>query len=400
MIQKRGARWRVVVQAGRDPLTGVRRQLSGSADTERDAIRLERQLRLQAEEGIVGNIKLSDLVAEWWASKPRLAPTTRANYRGNLDKHILPLLGDKPVREIRPRLVAAFLRRLQEETGMRAATARKVRSVLSAVLSYGVAMEYVESNAAMKVPPPELDATERVAPTLEETARILFEAERSDPEFLAFLWVAAETGGRRGETLALRWQGVDFERGTVTIDGTVSIGDDGAQVRSSTKTKKPRTIAVSSITLDHLRDYKRRIEELREAAAGEPYPVDLREFVFSGGGQADRRDLIDSRPWRPDATTRRFRLLKERAGVRPEIDLHGLRHTMITEMLAAGVDPRTVMGRAGHSSESTTLTVYAKVRPAIDAAAAEMWGQVLSDKLRELRESADETGAAQDRVDV
>ena len=46
---------------------------------------------------------------------------------------------------------------------------------------------------------------------------------------------------------------------------------------------------------------------------------------------------------------------------------------MITEMLPAGVDPRTVMGRAGHSSEATTMTVYAKVRPAIDSAAAEMW---------------------------
>jgi hypothetical protein len=59
---------------------------------------------------------------------------------------------------------------------------------------------------------------------------------------------------------------------------------------------------------------------------------------------------------------------------------------MITEMLAAGVDPRTVMGRAGHSSESTTLTVYAKVGPAIDSATAEMWGQLLDSKLRELRE--------------
>jgi hypothetical protein len=59
---------------------------------------------------------------------------------------------------------------------------------------------------------------------------------------------------------------------------------------------------------------------------------------------------------------------------------------MITEMLAAGVDPRTVMGRAGHSSEAATMSVYAKVRPAIDSAAAEIWGQLLDSKLRELRD--------------
>ena len=93
---------------------------------------------------------------------------------------------------------------------------------------------------------------------------------------------------------------------------------------------------------------------------------------------------MDGLPWRPDATTRRFRLVKQRADVPAGIDLHGLRHTMITS-LAAGVDPRTVMGRAGHCSEAMTMTVYAKVRPVMDAAAAELWGQILNDKLRALR---------------
>jgi integrase len=384
MIQKRGNRWRVVVQAGRDPLTGARRQLSESAATERDAVRIERQLRLQARAGAVGSIALSRLVEEWWASKPRLAPTTQANYRDHLDNHILPVLGRKSVEDVRPRVVGAFLDHLQREKGLSAATARKARTVLSAVLSYAVAMEYVESNAAMKVSPPEADATERAAPTLEETARILLEAEASDAEFLTYLWVAAETGGRRGETLALRWGGVDFDAGTVSIEGTVSIGDDGAQVRSRTKTNKSGKVALSSITLDHLLAHKARVENLLEEAAGEPLEVDPNALVFSGGG-GSRRDILDADPWRPDSTSRRFRQLRDRAGVRPDIDLHGLRHTMITEMLAAGVDPRTVMGRAAHSSEATTMTVYAKVRPAMDSAAAEMWGRLLNAKLDELR---------------
>jgi integrase len=295
------------------------------------------------------------------------------------------VLGSKRVEDIRPGLVGAFLQHLQAEKGLSPATARKVRTVLSAVLSYAVAMEYVESNAAMKVPPPEVDASERVAPTLEETARILLEAETSDPDFLTYLWVAAETGGRRGETLALRWGGVDLAAGTISVDSTVSIGDDGSHLRSTTKTKKSRKIALSSITLAHVRAHKARIEGLLEEAAGEPLQVDPKAVAFSGG-RGSRRDILDAKAWRPDSTSRRFRQLRERANVRSDIDLHGLRHTMISEMLAAGVDPRTVMGRAGHSSESTTQTVYAKVRPAIDAAAAEMWGQLLDAKLDELRD--------------
>jgi integrase len=300
VIQKRGKRWRVVVHAGCDPLTGKRRQLSGSATTERGAGRLERRLRLQAQGGVVGGIALSRLVEEWWASRPGLAPPTRANYRDHLDNHILPVLGDKRVEEIRPRLVGAFLRHLQDEKGPSAATARKARTVLSAVLSYAVAMEYMESNTAMKVPPPETHATERVAPTLEETARILLEAEVSDPEFLTYLWVAAETGGRRGETLALRWRGVDFEAGAISIDGTVSIGDDGSQLRSRTKTRKSRRVALS-ITLDQLREHKARVEKLLEEAAGEPVAVAPDALVFSGGGAAG---ATPSTPTRGDRTPR------------------------------------------------------------------------------------------------
>ncbi len=59
MIQKRGGRWWVVVQLPADPITGARRQLSGSAATEREAVRLERTFRLQAQDGVTGDIALA-----------------------------------------------------------------------------------------------------------------------------------------------------------------------------------------------------------------------------------------------------------------------------------------------------------------------------------------------------
>lgn len=94
MIQKRGSRWRVVVQGPRDELTRRRHQLSGSAATEREAVALERSLRLQVERGAAGRATLAQVVQAWWESPTRLAPTTLANYRMNLDRHILPHLGD------------------------------------------------------------------------------------------------------------------------------------------------------------------------------------------------------------------------------------------------------------------------------------------------------------------
>lgn len=384
MIQKRGNRWRVVVQGPRDELTRQRRQLSGSAATEREAVRLERTLRLQAQRGASSRLTLAVVVEEWWQSSPRLAATTLANYRQNLDRHILPVLGDRLVEDIRPRLVARYLRTLTER-GLAGGTVRKVRTVLSAAMTYAVAMEYLESNPVQKVPPPELDARSRLAPTIEETAQILLAAERIDPDFLTFLWVTAEEGGRRGETLALRWGDVDVERSTLTIRAVISAGLDGVRTRERTKTKAPRTIAISTITLERLLAHRTWVELRLSTAAGHPVTVGPEDYVFSGG-DGSRRTPLDREPWRPDSASRRFRRIKAIAGVRREIDLHGLRHTMITELLTAGVDPRTVMGRAGHASPTMTMSVYAKVRPASDRKAAEVWATRLAQAMQQARQ--------------
>jgi integrase len=71
--------------------------------------------------------------------------------------------------------------------------------------------------------------------------------------------------------------------------------------------------------------------------------------------------LFSSRPdavfWRaPDALTRLYRRLVTRLGIRTT--LHKLRHFSATELIAAGVDIRTVAGRLGHAEGGTTLAYY------------------------------------------
>lgn len=118
--------------------------------------------------------------------------------------------------------------------------------------------------------------------------------------------MAAEEGGRRGETLALRWGCVDFDAGVLTIDATITRGDDGLKLRPHTKNKKPRRVAVSSHTLDLLAELKRRTEEQLSFAAGAIVRLGPEDFVF-GGGVGSRRHPLDGRPWDPSSTTRRFR---------------------------------------------------------------------------------------------
>ena len=62
----------------------------------------------------------------------------------------------------------------------------------------------------------------------------------------------------------------------------------------------------------------------------------------------------------------------------PRIRLHDLRHTHASHLLAAGVNPRVVSERLGHSSVSFTLDTYGHVMPGQQAEAAEAAAALLT----------------------
>src|SRR5262245_47154518 len=72
-----------------------------------------------------------------------------------------------------------------------------------------------------------------------------------------------------------------------------------------------------------------------------------------------------SKPLAPDTTSQRFRKMAARLGL--DSHLHTLRHYSATELISAGVDPRTVAGRLWHGGGgATTLRVYAAWKSGAD----------------------------------
>jgi integrase len=106
--------------------------------------------------------------------------------------------------------------------------------------------------------------------------------------------------------------------------------------RDVTETRTKRRVAVGAGTLELLR--VRRVEQVKAAlAAGVALGPDC--YVFS-------RIPDGSMPIRPDGVSHRFTELARRLGI--ACRLHDLRHFMVTQLISAGVDVRTVSGRAGH----------------------------------------------------
>jgi integrase len=75
-------------------------------------------------------------------------------------------------------------------------------------------------------------------------------------------------------------------------------------------------------------------------------------------------------PVHPDRMSQAFARHSKAAGL-PPLPLHGLRHSHASTLLEAGVHPKVVQERLGHSSAGFTLQVYSHVTRGMDAEAAE-----------------------------
>ena len=72
----------------------------------------------------------------------------------------------------------------------------------------------------------------------------------------------------------------------------------------------------------------------------------------------------DGTPVDPESVSRDFCVIVRNAEL-PRLTLHGLRHAHATLMLTAGVHPKVVSERLGHSSIAVTMDIYSHVLPGL-----------------------------------
>lgn len=181
----------------------------------------------------------------------------------------------------------------------------------------------------------------------------------------ALLATGALTGARRGELCALRWPDLDEESATLIIGRSVFDFPGGGWGEKDTKTHQVRRVGLDEVAL-HVFDLHRERVQDRAKEAGVDVPADA--FIFS-------RSPLGMEPVRPDFVTKFTLRVAKRVGIK--ITPKALRHFSATEMVAAGVDVRTVAGRMGHADPSMTLRVYSHRRAQRDREAAAILGKTL-----------------------
>jgi integrase len=369
-VRQRGATWTVVVDVGRNPKSGKRKQKwEGGFRTKRDAEdRLGVLLgKLQRGERIDPDLTpLAEYVESWIGGREGLAPLSVTQYRSVLRNHIRPtVLGRTPIGRIRRADVRSFDRGLREK-GLSLGTRRVVRAVLGRALADAAADDLLDRS-------PCLGAFGRGESGGAPVKRYTFWTESELRDLLAAaegdrleaLWRLLVTCGfRRGEVAGLTWLGFDATAGTLSVTQQ-AIPTRGGTSITAVKTKgSNRVVTVDQATVTTLKEHRER-QRLERVLAGDSY--EDQDLIFAN-------EL--GRPINPQRLTEQFQRLRKKAGLR-EGRLHDLRHSHASHLLVNGAPVSTVSARLGHSSPVITLTVYSHVIPASDRAAVERFAGTL-----------------------
>ncbi len=132
------------------------------------------------------------------------------------------------------------------------ATIRRVHGIIRRALTQGVRWGWITHNPAIDASPPRVPMKELKPPDPDQVVQLFRLAQESDPELATFIMLAASSGARRGELLALRWSDIDLDRGRLSIErGIVRVGDD--LIEQGTKTHQSRRISLDAGTVSALR---------------------------------------------------------------------------------------------------------------------------------------------------
>ena len=384
--QRSAGSWSIILEMGRDPETGKRHQRWVTfRGTKRKA--QEELDRLKAEAingGFVEphRLTVSDYLDRWSAeyAASRVSGTTFQRYRSIITEHLKPAFGSLPLMKLSPLNIQAHYtaamkdggRKDGKPGGLSAQTILHHHRLIHEALKMAVRWRLIPVNPADGVEPPKVRRRE-IKPIDEMQSVWLIDAALGTRLHLPIV-LAIAAGLRRGEILALRWSDWEPLTRRLWIRRSVEETRDGIRFKE-TKSDRMRPITLPEFAAEVLESHCASQDELRRLLADEYAPGDLIACVEDGS------------LWAPSAFTSAYRALLKRRGLSGP-NFHALRHSHASHMLKAGVDPKLISARLGHSRTSFTMDVYAHLLPGADETAAERVNESMAAAMERNREMA------------
>lgn len=308
--------------------------------------KLEKLPKLVTSKGSLpqSKIALEKYLLKWLEEehKHQIAHSTWKRYRALAVHHIVPVIGQIPLRKIVPSDIQLVLTTMRE-AGQSPRSQQQARALLSVALGEAENNEYIPSSPVKKVRIPVNKSREIEPLTIEEVKRLL-ETYRDTPRS-ARLHIALLCGLRQGEALGLRWQDIDLENGVLEVRNQIQMIDGKLKLTGLKTERSRRSLVLTSGTVGALRKHKEFVDQMRST-----YGIDWKEndLVFPSPDGSPKQSTLDFNDWK-----RALRL----CGIRPR-RLHDARHTAATLMYGQGVGIEVISRALGHSSSAITSKLY------------------------------------------
>ena len=271
----------------------------------------------------------------------------------------------------------------QNETGgLSSKTILHHHRLISSILAQATRDRLVPFNVADKnyMKAPKLEHSEADFLDDEQVRYVLALLDKEPIKWKMAMYLLIFSGIRRGELMGLEWGDIDFENHVIHIKRTSQYVQHMGIITKSPKNETSyRTVKLSSMMFDLLRDYQQYWQKLRKDL-DDHWNYFIEITLADGSKKSVRNDRLfikdDSTPMNPDSLTDWTSKFVKRNHL-PHFSPHSLRHTHATLLIAEGVSIPTVSRRLGHSSIATTSKIYVHAIQSADEIASD----IIDDKL-------------------
>ena len=394
-IRKRGNSYQIRVSCGYDTSGNqVVQTMTWKPADGMNKKQIEKELQKQAilfedkcmEGQVTANIKFQDFAEQWFEEYAKLnLRNTSYERMKQLTVRVYPAIGHLRLDKITSRHIQQFIndlalngKSLKNGRPLSSKTAVHHLSFISDVFSYAVKMEMLTDNPCKRVTVPKGEKKEKDIYTLEEVAQLFQLLETAPLKYRTFFTLAIYSGFRRGEMLGLEWKEVDWEHNVISVRRTSNYTASKGIYTDTTKTKKSqRSLKFPQSVMDLLREYKAEQDEERIKLGTKWQDYD-RLFV-----KWDGRPMNNNTPYfwlKEFCEENNFRFC----------DIHSLRHFYASALINEGVDAATVSGALGHSTITTTTSIYCHVFNQAQARAGDAIASVLDFKKHDMNKGQPE----------
>jgi len=379
ITQRTDGRWQ-----GRVSLGDGRRTAIYGKSREEVAARVA-SLLVEVNSGVTvpsGKLTVEAWLLQWIESvKGTVKPRTWQRYRQLLTAHAIPTLGRLSLTRLTPERLERLYRE-KVEAGLSPRTVHHLHVVIGTALEKALKRRKVAQNAARLADPPRVGKYKPRALTADECRALL--AAAAGDRYEALYYVAVYSGGRLGELLALSWNHVDLNAGTIEIAGTLQRHPGEGYVVEDTKTERSaRTIRLAPAALKALQHH--RVRQLAERLkAGSAWTDSGLIFTTEIGTPVEAPNLRRRSYWpileriglaKKIVTTETRRrggkdVKVNRTTLQPLVRFHDLRHSTAMMLLKDGEPISIVSALLGHARTSTTTDTYGHVLEELTGSAA------------------------------